>query len=116
VLLPDTVQHGRERNKASPFIGAISKLTPSIHSCDSSSDTLSCVRAADINTLQNLNSNINLDGFYGMLTFVPVVDGTFIVERPTVTLSKGRLNGVSLTKEATSEQHSYASFRITFLR
>jgi carboxylesterase type B len=61
--------------------------------CDSSSDTLSCVRAADINTLQNLNSNINLDGFYGMLTFVPVVDGTFIVERPTVTLSKGRLNG-----------------------
>ncbi|KAG1888688.1 Alpha/Beta hydrolase protein [Suillus subluteus] len=61
--------------------------------CGSSSDTLSCVRAADVNTLETLNSNINLDGFYGMLTFVPVVDGTFIVERPTVTLSKGRLNG-----------------------
>ncbi|KAG1731963.1 Alpha/Beta hydrolase protein [Suillus paluster] len=61
--------------------------------CSSSSDTLSCLRAADVNTLQPLNSNINLDGFFGMLTFIPVVDGTFIVERPTVTLSKGRLNG-----------------------
>jgi hypothetical protein len=116
MLLPDTVQHGREWNKASPFIGAISELTPSIHSCDSSLDTLSCVRAADINTLQTLNSNINLDRFYGMLTFVPVVDGTFIMARPTVTLSKGCLNGVSLTKEAISGQHSCASFRITFLR
>ncbi|KAG1811280.1 Alpha/Beta hydrolase protein [Suillus subaureus] len=72
---------------------AVSELILSTHSCGSSSDTLSCVRAADINTLQTLNSNINLDGFYGMLTFVPVVDGTFIMERPTVTLSKGRLNG-----------------------
>ncbi|KAG2139720.1 Alpha/Beta hydrolase protein [Suillus clintonianus] len=61
--------------------------------CGSNSDTLSCVRAADVNTLQTLNSNINLGGYYGMLTFVPVVDGTFIVERPTVTLGKGRLNG-----------------------
>jgi carboxylesterase type B len=64
--------------------------------CGSSSDTLSCIRAADINTLQTLNYNINLDGFYGTLTFVPVVDGSFILERPTVTLSKGRLNGNSL--------------------
>ncbi|KAG1740350.1 Alpha/Beta hydrolase protein [Suillus lakei] len=61
--------------------------------CGSSSDTLSCVRAADVNTLQTLNYNINLDAFYGMLTFIPVVDGSFIVERPTITLSKGRLNG-----------------------
>ncbi|KAG2743957.1 alpha/beta-hydrolase [Suillus brevipes Sb2] len=64
--------------------------------CGSSSDTLSCVRAADITTLQTLNYNINLGGFYGTLTFVPVVDGSFIVERPTVTLSKGRLNGNAL--------------------
>ncbi|OAX37981.1 hypothetical protein K503DRAFT_800818 [Rhizopogon vinicolor AM-OR11-026] len=60
--------------------------------CGSNSDTLSCLRAADVNTLQTLNTNINLNGFYGTYTFVPVVDGTFIVERPTVTISKGRLN------------------------
>ncbi|OAX34806.1 alpha/beta-hydrolase [Rhizopogon vinicolor AM-OR11-026] len=62
--------------------------------CGSNSDTLSCLRAADVNTLQTLNTNINLNGFYGTYTFVPVVDGTFIVERPTVTISKGRLNCV----------------------
>ncbi|KAG2064949.1 alpha/beta-hydrolase [Suillus decipiens] len=61
--------------------------------CSSSSDTLSCVRAADVNTLQTLNYNTNLNGHHGTLTFVPVVDGTFIVEKPTVTLIKGRLNG-----------------------
>ncbi|KAG1732243.1 Alpha/Beta hydrolase protein [Suillus paluster] len=60
--------------------------------CSSSSDTLSCLRAADVNTLQTLNYNINIDGFFGTWVFVPVVDGTFIVERPTVTISKGRLN------------------------
>ncbi|KAG1895878.1 Alpha/Beta hydrolase protein [Suillus fuscotomentosus] len=61
--------------------------------CGSSSDTLSCLRAVNVNTLQTLNTNINLDGFHGMIAFIPVVDGTFIVERPTLTLSKGRLNG-----------------------
>ncbi|KAG1732237.1 Alpha/Beta hydrolase protein [Suillus paluster] len=61
--------------------------------CSSSSDTLSCLRAADTSTLQTLNYNININGFSGTFVFVPVVDGTFIVERPTVTISKGRLNG-----------------------
>lgn len=61
--------------------------------CASSSDTLSCLRAADVNTLQTLNYNINVNGFFGTFVFVPVVDGTFIVERPTATIRKGRLNG-----------------------
>ncbi|KAG2063071.1 alpha/beta-hydrolase, partial [Suillus decipiens] len=86
-------EYGRERNKASLFIFGRSRAHTQTHSCGSSSDTLSCLRAIDVNTLQTLNYNISLDGFYGMIPFVPVVDGTFIVERPTVTLSKGRLNG-----------------------
>ncbi|KAG1740867.1 Alpha/Beta hydrolase protein [Suillus paluster] len=61
--------------------------------CSSSSDTLSCLRAADVNTLETLNYNINLNSFLGTVPFAPVVDGTFIVERPTVTISKGHLNG-----------------------
>ncbi|KAG1739930.1 Alpha/Beta hydrolase protein [Suillus paluster] len=60
--------------------------------CSASSDTLSCLRSADVNTLQTLNY-INLNTFRGTFLFDPVVDGTFIVERPTVTMSKGRLNG-----------------------
>ncbi|CCM06694.1 uncharacterized protein FIBRA_08981 [Fibroporia radiculosa] len=55
-------------------------------------NTLSCLRAADVNTLETLNLNIILEGFYGTFVFVPVVDGTFIVERPTVTITRGRLN------------------------
>jgi uncharacterized membrane protein len=52
------------------------------------------LRAADVSTLQTLNYNINIDGFFGTFVFVAVVDGTFIVERPTVTINRGRLNGV----------------------
>ncbi|KAH7888188.1 Alpha/Beta hydrolase protein [Phlebopus sp. FC_14] len=64
--------------------------------CGASSDTLSCLRDADVSALETLNYNINLAGFYGTFVFVPVVDGTFIIERPTVTLSKGHLNGEAL--------------------
>ncbi|KAG0693371.1 Alpha/Beta hydrolase protein [Suillus ampliporus] len=72
--------------------------------CSSSSDTLSCLRAADIDTLQTLNYDINTNGFSGMPIFVPVVDGTFIVERPTVTISKGRLNGNHLLAVTNSHE------------
>ncbi|KAJ8589766.1 alpha beta-hydrolase [Rhizopogon salebrosus TDB-379] len=51
------------------------------------------LRAADVNTLQTLNYDISFNGFFGTFVFVPVVDGTFIMERPTITISKGRLNG-----------------------
>ncbi|KIJ61015.1 hypothetical protein HYDPIDRAFT_177203 [Hydnomerulius pinastri MD-312] len=64
--------------------------------CGPSSDTLSCLRDADVNTLASLDATINESGFYGVYTFVPVIDGTFIVERPTVTLAKGRHNGEAL--------------------
>ncbi|CCM06438.1 uncharacterized protein FIBRA_08700 [Fibroporia radiculosa] len=60
--------------------------------CGSSSDTLSCLRAANVNRLQTLNLNIISKAFYGTTVFVPVVDGTFIIERPTVTIARGRLN------------------------
>ncbi|KAH7920758.1 alpha/beta-hydrolase [Leucogyrophana mollusca] len=58
--------------------------------------TLACLRAAPVDTLQTLNIEINLSGFYGTFVFVPVVDGTFIVERPTVTIGRGKLNGDAL--------------------
>ncbi|KIK45295.1 hypothetical protein CY34DRAFT_22614 [Suillus luteus UH-Slu-Lm8-n1] len=72
--------------------------------CSSSSDTLSCLRAADVNTLQTLNYNININGFYGTSVFIPVVDGTFILERPTVTIRKGRLNSNRLFSVTNSQE------------
>ncbi|KAG1838524.1 Alpha/Beta hydrolase protein [Suillus subalutaceus] len=72
--------------------------------CTSSSDTLSCLRAADVNTLQTLNYDINVNGFFGTFVFVPVVDGTFILERPTVTIREGRLNGNYLLSMTNSHE------------
>ncbi|KAJ8592162.1 alpha/beta-hydrolase [Rhizopogon salebrosus TDB-379] len=74
------------------FIHEVGGFCPH-YRCGSNSDTLSCLRTADVDTLLTLNYNINSDGFFGTFVFVPVVDGTFIMERPTVTINKGRLNG-----------------------
>lgn len=63
--------------------------------CSSSQDTLQCLRNTDIGLLDAVNSNISANAFFGTFIFVPVVDGTFITERPTEALKKGKINGVS---------------------
>ena len=65
-------------------------------SCSSAVDALSCLRAVDVSILEAANNNISLSGFAGTFVWVPVVDGEFIVERPTETIRKGRLNGVGI--------------------
>ncbi|KAH0839491.1 Alpha/Beta hydrolase protein [Lanmaoa asiatica] len=72
--------------------------------CTSSPDTLSCLRAANINTLEYLNNKINYDAFYGTYTFVPVVDGVFIIARPTVALAEGKVNGEALYSVTNSHE------------
>jgi len=48
------------------------------------------VDAATLNTINNDVAKLALAGTYG---FVPVVDGTFIADRPTVLMQGGRVNG-----------------------
>lgn len=67
-----------------------------LYSCDSASDTFACLLAVDADTLNNANNAITSSAFYGTFVFVPVVDGTFIVERPTVTIDRQVVNGVNL--------------------
>ncbi|KAF8179591.1 alpha beta-hydrolase [Mycena galopus ATCC 62051] len=55
-------------------------------------DSLDCLRGVDSVTLGDINANIMLTGFAGTFTFSPVVDGSFIVQSPTDTLSQGTLN------------------------
>ena len=69
-------------------------LTEASFSCTSARDTLDCLRAADVNSLQSANVEINASGFFGTFVFVPVVDGSFITERPTELLKAGKVNGV----------------------
>jgi carboxylesterase type B len=64
--------------------------------CTSAADSLTCLRSLDVGTLETVNSNINLGGFFGTFLFVPVVDGSFIRERPTESLKQGKVNGKAL--------------------
>ncbi|KAF9000854.1 Alpha/Beta hydrolase protein [Cyathus striatus] len=61
--------------------------------CATAKDRLACLRAVDVNTLQDANVNTCLSVFFGTFAFVPVVDGTFITKRPIEILQSGRVNG-----------------------
>ncbi|KAF8161671.1 Alpha/Beta hydrolase protein [Crassisporium funariophilum] len=67
--------------------------TVSQTNCTAAKDTLACLRTADVNALQAANTEINSSGFFGTFVFVPVIDGTFITERPTELLRQGKTNG-----------------------
>ncbi|KAG6914514.1 hypothetical protein DXG01_016846 [Tephrocybe rancida] len=64
--------------------------------CASSTDTLACLRAVDATTLQIVNTNLSGNAFFGTFIFVPVVDGTFITQRPTKALEAHKVNGKAL--------------------
>ncbi|KAJ3916723.1 Alpha/Beta hydrolase protein [Lentinula edodes] len=61
--------------------------------CSSASDTLNCLRAADLNVLMTVNTDIQDAAFSGTFAFVPVIDGNFITQRPTIALKEGKING-----------------------
>ncbi|KAJ8083149.1 hypothetical protein PM082_009018 [Marasmius tenuissimus] len=61
--------------------------------CKSSQDTLTCLREVDSSALESANVEIIVAGFFGIFTFAPVVDGTFIRQRPTQALKGGKVNG-----------------------
>ncbi|KAF8869963.1 Alpha/Beta hydrolase protein [Infundibulicybe gibba] len=56
-------------------------------------DSLSCLRAVDAEIIEAANVQIGNSSFFGTGAFVPVVDGTFIRQRPTEAFKQGKLNG-----------------------
>jgi len=70
------------------------KILLSLYRCTSAPDTFKCLREANVTALQAANIKINSDGFFGTFTFVPVVDGTFITDRPTQLLRDKKVNTV----------------------
>ncbi|EIM89556.1 alpha/beta-hydrolase [Stereum hirsutum FP-91666 SS1] len=64
--------------------------------CTNSSESLSCLRSADVSILTEANNEIGAANFYGTYAWVPVVDGTFSVDRPSVLLNRSQLNGEAL--------------------
>ncbi|TFK73212.1 alpha/beta-hydrolase [Pluteus cervinus] len=65
----------------------------SLTGCTSATNTLNCLRGLNDGLLQGANVNISESVFFGTFVFVPVVDGTFIVRRPSESLKMGRVNG-----------------------
>ncbi|KAE9408455.1 alpha/beta-hydrolase [Gymnopus androsaceus JB14] len=64
--------------------------------CSSADDSLTCLRGVNASVLETVNFNINADAFFGTFLWVPVVDGTFITQRPTESLKQGKVNGKAL--------------------
>jgi len=64
--------------------------------CTTATDAMACLRAADATVLETANTNINLGGFFGTFLVVPVIDGDFITQRPTLSLIEGKVNGEAL--------------------
>ncbi|KAL0571841.1 hypothetical protein V5O48_010121 [Marasmius crinis-equi] len=50
-------------------------------------------RAVDAGFLASINEDINAAGFFGIFTFVPVIDGAFVKRRLTEDLKQGKFNG-----------------------
>ncbi|KAF9531408.1 alpha beta-hydrolase [Crepidotus variabilis] len=66
--------------------------TLAVAGCTTAKDSLQCLRGTDVSTLQIANTAISQSGFFGTFTWVPVVDGSFISDRPTVLLKQGKVN------------------------
>ncbi|KAJ7627839.1 Alpha/Beta hydrolase protein [Mycena polygramma] len=81
--------------------------------CSQATDTLICLRAADVNALENANLNISAAAFFGTYVFVPVVDGEFITQRPTISLAERKVNGVRLLTFASLDQTPAATANAT---
>jgi carboxylesterase type B len=64
--------------------------------CSGQTNEFACLQAADTLTLQNASAIQSGSVEFGYYGFVPVTDGKFIQNRPSVQLLSGRVNGLRL--------------------
>ncbi|KAJ7238019.1 Alpha/Beta hydrolase protein [Mycena rebaudengoi] len=61
--------------------------------CSSAAESMVCLRDTDVNTLQTINTDLNLKAYFGTFFLVPVIDGTFIItQSATKSLAEGKVN------------------------
>ncbi|TEB27080.1 cephalosporin esterase, partial [Coprinellus micaceus] len=79
-----------------PFDGSVPEsifnYTITRAGCNKAKNPLGCLRNMSTNELIAVNVDVCTSGFYGTFVFAPVVDGTFIKERPSEMLKQGKLN------------------------
>ncbi|PBK93164.1 alpha/beta-hydrolase [Armillaria gallica] len=72
--------------------------------CTSAANSLTCLRNADVNVLEQINVDLCGSGFFGTFVFVPVVDGDFIRQRPALALLEGKVNGEALMSVTNADE------------
>ena len=66
-----------------------------VRSCSGASNKFSCLQGVSLDTLEAANVQLCKEYFSGEFTWVPVIDGTYVVDRPYKTIQSGSMNGVS---------------------
>ncbi|KAI9660390.1 MAG: hypothetical protein M1821_009740 [Bathelium mastoideum] len=61
---------------------------------NTSTTIFDCLVSAPSEVLQNASAIVSASGTYGTWAFLPVTDGSFIVDRPSSQLLKGKVNGL----------------------
>ncbi|KAJ7254594.1 Alpha/Beta hydrolase protein [Mycena rebaudengoi] len=74
--------------------------------CIAAEDSVACLRSVEATVLEAVNENISAAGFSWTLSLLPVVDGEFIRQRPTLALSQGKVNGKALLTITNSFERS----------
>ncbi|KAJ7630223.1 alpha/beta-hydrolase [Roridomyces roridus] len=87
-----------------PIPEALYSAVVSDAGCDTVDDAMKCLRDVDAAALLDAGTQVGASSFLGTFTFVPVVDGTFIMERPTETLQRGQVNGEMVLLTTTANE------------
>ncbi|KAK0211206.1 Alpha/Beta hydrolase protein [Desarmillaria ectypa] len=72
--------------------------------CTSAANSLTCLRNVDVDILEQINTDLCVSDFYGTFVFVPVIDGDFIKQRPTVAMCEGKVNGEVLMSVTNTDE------------
>ncbi|KAK4688197.1 hypothetical protein P7C73_g1908, partial [Tremellales sp. Uapishka_1] len=82
-----------EYNYDDPVVEGLYQRLVGYTNCTTASDTLSCLRSLSLDALIAADYNATVDSGPGDYTYTPVVDGTFVADRPSVLLAQGKING-----------------------
>ena len=74
-----------------------------------------CLQAAHTKTLQDANQQVNSAARYGTWAFLPVTDGDFLRDLPSVQLLRGEVNGARILTSVSCPMSDECMLQILFL-
>ena len=71
---------------------------------NTSTTIFDCLVSAPSDALQNASATVSASGTFGTWAFLPVTDGSFITERPTIQLLSGKVNGLRVLSGSNADE------------